>query len=128
MTRKWIFAVLFVWLANPAVAYAQPERGTTRGELLYSTHCIACHSTEIYWRDKKLATDWTSLQTQVRRWQDIAGLGWRDNDITLVAGYLNTLYYHYPEHAPKPEPASKSSRVPDSPPRTALPIPDLPLR
>lgn len=28
-----------------------------RGELLYATHCIACHSDKVHWRDKKLVTD-----------------------------------------------------------------------
>lgn len=127
MTRKWMFAVLFAWLVNPAAADAQPEKGNARGELLYSTHCITCHSTEIYWRGELLATDWPSLQAQVRRWQDIAGLGWRDNDITLVARYLNTLHYHYPESVPKSGPASNPSHVP-GPSITVPPIPDLPLR
>ena len=73
------------------VAASQP-----RGELLYSTNCIACHSTQVHWRDKKLATDWGSLREQVRRWQDVASLGWRDDDIIEVTRYLNDLYYNYP--------------------------------
>lgn len=32
-----------------------------RGELLYNTHCVACHSTKMHWRDQRLATDWKSL-------------------------------------------------------------------
>ena len=111
MTPKWMFAILFAWLVNPAGANAQPEKADTRGELLYSTHCISCHSTEIYWRDKKLATDWISLKAQVRRWQGIAGLGWSDDDITMVARYLNTLHYHYPERVHKSGHASNSSRT-----------------
>ncbi|MFA6970600.1 MAG: cytochrome c [Gallionella sp.] len=97
MTRKLIIAILFNWLVNPAAASAQPDINVTHGELLYSTHCIACHSAEIHWRDKRLATDWISLKAQVRRWQKTAGLGWRENEITLVAHYLNTIHYHYPE-------------------------------
>jgi mono/diheme cytochrome c family protein len=115
-----MFAILFAWLVNSAGAYAQPEKNAARGELLYSTHCISCHSTEIHWRDKKLATDWLSLQAEVRRWQGIAGLGWHDDDITGVARYLNVLYYHYPEHIHKSGPASNSSQVLGSS-RTASP-------
>jgi hypothetical protein len=63
---------------------------------LYSTHCIACHSTQVHWRDKKLVTDQDSLQAEVRRWQKISRLGWDDNDIDEVAQYLNARYYHYP--------------------------------
>ena len=71
-------------------------RDATRGELLYSTHCIACHSTQVHWRDKKLVTNWTSLRTEVGRWQKFAGLGWGDDDVAAVTRYLNALYYHYP--------------------------------
>jgi len=98
MTKRWIFAVLLVCLGNPAVANAQTKRDTPRGELLYSTYCIACHSAEIHWRDKKIAKDWIGLKAQVRRWQGVAGLAWSDSDIVEVARYLNALHYHYPEH------------------------------
>lgn len=99
MTGRWIFAVLLVWLGNMTVANAQPNRDASRGELLYSTHCIACHSTQIIWKEKKLATDWASLNAQVRRWEEVAGLKWSDDDIAEVVRYLNALHYHYPERA-----------------------------
>ena len=88
--------MLFVLFGNLADADTQPMRDATRGELLYSTHCIACHSAQVHWREKKLATDWTSLQSQVRRWQGVSRLGWSNEDIAEVARYLNALYYHYP--------------------------------
>jgi mono/diheme cytochrome c family protein len=95
MNKKWIIAI--AWLVSSAAANAEPDTKISRGELLYSTHCIACHSAEIHWRDKQLATDWISLNAQVRRWQEIAGLGWREDDVASVAHYLNAIYYHYPE-------------------------------
>jgi len=98
MTKGWIFAVLLVCLGIPAVANAQPKGETSRGELLYTTHCIACHNTKIHWRNKKVAKNWTGLKAQVRRWQGIQGLVWSDNDMAEVARYLNARYYHYPEH------------------------------
>jgi mono/diheme cytochrome c family protein len=96
MLQRSILAVLFILFGNLAAAATKPMPEATRGELLYSTHCIACHTTQIHWRDKKLATDWTSLQSQVRRWQGVSGLGWSEDDITQVVRYLNTHYYHYP--------------------------------
>jgi mono/diheme cytochrome c family protein len=68
-----------------------------RGELLYNTHCIACHTSKMHWRDQPLAQDWTSLNVQVRRWQSSIQLDWNDEDIVNVAGYLNRLYYRFPE-------------------------------
>ena len=78
-----------------AAAPGQVAR-TPRGELLYSTYCNGCHTTEVHWRAKKLAFDLTSLKNQVRRWQDNIALGWSEDDVAAVAGYLNGRYYHFP--------------------------------
>lgn len=73
-----------------------PRTGEPNGELLYSTYCIGCHTTQVHWREKRLATDWTSLKFQVRRWQGNAGLGLGEDDVTAIARHLNALYYHFP--------------------------------
>ena len=92
MLRKAMLTAGLVLLGISAEAGAQPARG----ELLYSTHCISCHTAQIHWRDRKSATDWSSLQAQVRRWQDNIGLAWSNDDIAQVARYLNALHYRYP--------------------------------
>jgi mono/diheme cytochrome c family protein len=97
MTKRWVFAVLLACLVVPAVTDAKPKGDTPRGELLYTTHCIACHTDKIHWRDNKAAKNWISLKAEVRRWQGIQGLVWSDNDVAEVARYLNARYYHYPE-------------------------------
>ncbi len=76
---------------------AQPKPEESRGALLYTTHCVACHTTQMHWRADRLAYDWDSLQFQVRRWQGNAGLQWADADITEVARYLNQTIYKYPQ-------------------------------
>jgi mono/diheme cytochrome c family protein len=81
----------------PVLAQTAPKSNTSRGALLYSTHCIACHSSQMHWRDKKLATDWPTLKAQVRRWQAAAMLDWKEDDITEVTRHLNALYYGFPE-------------------------------
>ena len=91
--RLWLLAV---FVGGAVSVAAQPAPSGSRGELLYSTHCISCHSTEVHWRANKLATDWTSLKAQVIRWQSNTGLGWTDGDVTAVASYLNDLYYRFP--------------------------------
>ena len=78
-----------------AMAIAPSAHAESRGELLYSTHCISCHTSEVHWRDKKAATDWASLKFQVRRWQENAGLGWGEGDIQDVTRYLNESIYRY---------------------------------
>jgi mono/diheme cytochrome c family protein len=71
----------------------------SRGELLYTTHCISCHTTEIHWRDKRSARNWAALKAQVRRWQDAASLAWSDSDILDVSRYLNDSTYHFEQPA-----------------------------
>lgn len=113
--KKWLFALVMVlWgLAGPVLARTRTD--AQRGELLYSTHCIACHSTQLHWRDRKLASNWASLKAEVERWQKTSGLGWREEDVTDVARYLNTLYYRFPE--PEPDGASTAEATAPAPPR-----------
>ncbi|MFB2351610.1 hypothetical protein, partial [Priestia megaterium] len=63
------------------LSHAQGPSAPTRGELLYTTHCISCHTTQMHWRDGRRAVDWETLKGQVRRWQGNAGLQWADADI-----------------------------------------------
>ncbi len=91
-----VFAAVAVVLACSPAAVAQ-----SRGELLYTTHCIACHTTQMHWRDGRAATNWSSLAFQVRRWQGAASLGWSESDILDVCRYLNeTIYRFDPGAAP----------------------------
>jgi mono/diheme cytochrome c family protein len=96
MTQKWIAPFLFCWMGACTAAHAQTKDSYAHGELLYATHCITCHSSQIHWRDKKVVKDWGSLKAQVGRWQSAAGLGWSEEDVTDVARYLNTLHYRFP--------------------------------
>ena len=91
------------WVASAfaavCLATVTPLQAQSKGELLYSTHCIACHGDQMHWRDKKLANDWISLKGQVQRWQGVAMLRWSDEDIVSVAQYLNERYYRFPKTA-----------------------------
>ncbi|MDR3451795.1 MAG: cytochrome c [Rhodoferax sp.] len=75
--------------------FGAPARAQSRGELLYATHCIACHTTQVHWRDQRLATDWNSLQAQVVRWQAAGSLNWSEEDIVAVTQYLNDRFYGF---------------------------------
>lgn len=93
--KRRLAACLFVLLPLSALAAPPQPPAPTRGELLYTTHCIACHNSQMHWRDKRLATDWGSLQAQVRRWQGVAKLGWNEDDILEVTRHLNERIYRY---------------------------------
>lgn len=85
-------AAVFALAATASLA--QPA---TRGQLLYATHCVECHSTQMHWRQLRQARDWDTLKAQVRRWQGTAGLGWSEEDITEVAKHLNQTIYQFPQ-------------------------------
>ena len=84
---------------------APSAKAQSRGELLYTTHCISCHTTEMHWRDKRSASSWTALKSQVRRWHDAASLAWSDSDILEVSRYLDETIYHF---EPTADPVSSS--------------------
>ena len=91
----WIAFAALAGFSTLAAAQAVPNE--TRGELLYGTHCVACHTKQMHWRNDRQAFDWESLKFQVRRWQGNAGLAWSDADIAEVSRYLNDSIYHYPQ-------------------------------
>ena len=92
--------------ADPVLAQTGAP-AKTRGALLYETHCIACHDTQVHWRDGKLATDWNTLKAQVRTWQATDRLGWSESDIVEVARHLNALYYRFPPPVARAAPAPR---------------------
>ena len=87
------------WASLPAVAQTAPD--PSRGALLYGTHCVECHNTQMHWRDNRVATDWGSLKAQVRRWQARERLGWSEADIVEVTRHLNDTIYRFEQTADK---------------------------
>ena len=90
----WVGTALM--FATTVVVGQNSGTGEPRGELLYSTYCIGCHTTQVHWREKRLATDWASLKFQVQRWQRNVAPGLAEDEVAAIARYLNDLYYHVP--------------------------------
>jgi hypothetical protein len=67
-----------------------------RGRLLYETACIACHTTQAHWREKRMVRSWPDLVRQVTRWQHNAGQSWTGAEIVDVAAHLNDRFYNMP--------------------------------
>lgn len=78
-----------------ALAHSDELPAAGRGKLLYNTHCISCHTTQIHWRDDRRAQSWDGLKLQVRRWQDNTNMQWTESDIAAVAQHLNETIYHF---------------------------------
>jgi hypothetical protein len=87
-------AAAWAVVLGAAAAAAQPP--VSRGKLLYDTHCITCHNSQMHWRDKRVVRDWPGLVIQVRAWQERATLGWTEADIVEVARHLNDTIYQLP--------------------------------
>jgi mono/diheme cytochrome c family protein len=96
MIPRSILAIVFALSGFSADVTAQTMSPPSRGELLYATHCLACHTDKVHWRDHRVAGNFNALRYEVRRWQKMSTLGWNAEDIEAVARYLNTVYYHYP--------------------------------
>lgn len=92
-TLKLFWGLAAVFLVDARAA----GMDESRGRMLYQNHCIACHTTQVHWRDQRLARDWGSLRAQVRRWERNTGLSWSDDDVEAVSEYLNRRYYDFPE-------------------------------
>jgi hypothetical protein len=95
VSARWQAILRGLWLAVGLGAAAGAAAEST-GALLYSTHCIACHSQQVHWREGRRVTNWADLQAEVRRWQANLRLAWTDDDVAAVARHLNALYYHFP--------------------------------
>lgn len=88
-------AIACVLISFCAAVHASNVR-VDRGELLYETHCLACHTEQMHWREQRLVTDLESLAMQVQRWQTVTRAGWNSEDIEAVVRYLNNVYYRFP--------------------------------
>lgn len=96
MSRISNLILLLCMLCFPqTLVYGAEEYNEARGQLLYTTHCNACHSSQIHWREQKLVTDWQSLVAQVNRWQFISGLNWSEDEVKDVSHHLDALFYGY---------------------------------
>jgi mono/diheme cytochrome c family protein len=98
--RAWLPVFSLVLAAGCAAPAAPPESKPAadilRGGELYRTTCIACHTAQMHWREKRLVKSWDDLRFQVSRWQRVAGQNWSREDIDDVAAYLNRLFYDVP--------------------------------
>ncbi len=97
--RRILLALLAATAWASTVTWAQTAPDPSRGQLLYATHCSGCHTSQVHWRDQKVASDWSSLMTEVRRWQARERLNWNDTDILYVTRHLNDTIYRFEQPA-----------------------------
>ena len=66
-----------------------------RGQLLYETHCNACHGTSVHSRNPRKAKSMDDIKYWVTRWSKELKLDWSAADIDAVAKHVNSKYYHF---------------------------------
>jgi mono/diheme cytochrome c family protein len=87
---RLLLVALGIASAMPVIA-----ADSRRGQQLFETHCIKCHSTELYKRAQPKVRSWPALLTEVRHWQTEAGQRWSTEEIDDVAAYLNRRFYKF---------------------------------
>lgn len=85
-----LMALVLCGAAAAAEPPAIPE--PSRAELLYETHCVACH-TSVAHRQLDRARSPAEVAASVRRWSDHQSLNWTESDIQDVTGFLIHRYY-----------------------------------
>jgi mono/diheme cytochrome c family protein len=95
--RQGTILAAFVAAAACMAGSAIAEAAEARGELLYNTYCVGCHTAQVHWRERRQARDWPTLKVEVTRWQKAAGQNLDVADIDALVAYLNGRYYHFPE-------------------------------
>lgn len=101
MLIRHLAGIFLAAAALPGFAQPVPQTPPTRGQMLYSIHCIECHNSQMHWRTLHLARDWDTLRAQVLRWQAAATLNWSDADIDEVTRHLNDTIYQFPQPRPR---------------------------
>lgn len=72
-----------------------------QGKQLHSTHCVSCHSTNVYTRQDRMIKGYESLKTHVQRCATNLDKPWFDDEVDAVAAYLNANYYLFKEKSPQ---------------------------
>ena len=81
----------------PVTSNPDDKPKKSRGQLLYETHCIACHESGLHIRERRKAKTIADVNQSVARWVNYQKLGWGYDDTQQVADYLNQHFYHYTE-------------------------------
>lgn len=74
-----------------------PVPPVSRGQMLYENHCLGCHESVLFIRERRDVKTLPDLRKEVARWAAEAKAPWRETEIEEVVRYLNRAYYRLPE-------------------------------
>jgi hypothetical protein len=67
----------------------------TRGQMLYENHCMSCHESVAFIRDKHRIQSLKALRGKVSHWANYLHLGWGKDEVEEVVNHLNSQYYKF---------------------------------
>lgn len=88
-------AAVLVMALLPASAWPGGQDAVS-GAVLHAAHCTRCHGAEIYTRPQHIVHSHAELRARVQQCELTAELGWFDEEVDAVVGYLNETYYKFP--------------------------------
>ena len=97
MQSMRIFTVGVFILLNglPLIMNTAGAQDIERGRLLYENHCLACHESQVYIREKRRTRSVEEIHRWVVRWSSELQLGWDAGEVNDVADYLNFRFYKF---------------------------------
>ena len=93
---KWVMIALVIEVALFPGTGAVDARAAESVQDAHDTYCVACHDSNIYTRDGRLANDYDALRAQVVRWQSTIALNWSDEEVDRMAVWLAKRFYRIP--------------------------------
>lgn len=70
---------------------------TINGVSYENANCETCHSSDVFTRENRLATNFKKLEAYVERCNTNLDVGWFPEDVTAVASFLDNEFYKFKE-------------------------------
>lgn len=67
----------------------------SRGQMLYENHCMSCHESVVFIRDKRRIQSLKALRGKVSHWASYLHLRWGKEEVEEVVSHLNSQYYKF---------------------------------
>jgi hypothetical protein len=116
LLMRMVYLVLFLtFISSVAIAYhnkrpqtnnmpvssaANTDANTSvaessRGKMLYNNHCVECHESNVYIREKRRVKSTADIVYWISHWSNHLELDWNTDDINEVGHYLEETYYNF---------------------------------
>ena len=99
LSKKSLASLLFLLaISINNTAFANEEETTdpvVLGEKAHNSHCVKCHTDEVYTRKNRFVKSIDALSKQVVRCRDGNDVPWFDEDTDAVVQFLNKKYYRF---------------------------------